>query len=149
KTLIGTTDTDAATGEDLTVLPAEVDYLLEAHNSYFQAPLGPEDVLGSFAGLRPLIRSRPGEPSSLTGEFRLFLSPGGLLSVAGGKYTTYRRMAEIITDEVVRRLRRHRSCRTHDYPLAGAPWEPLEDFIASETAALGRRHGLAPPAARH
>src|SRR5207253_306813 len=87
------------------------------------------DLLGSFAGLRPLLRSRPVEPSSLSREYRLFNSPCGLLSVAGGKYTTYRHMAEVITDAVLKRLglprRRERTSRQ---PLDGAPREPWPSF---------------------
>src|SRR5262249_40139642 len=76
KTLIGTTDTVTPEGPDeLTVQPQEIAYLLEAHNHYFAAPLGAGDLLGSFAGLRPLIATRPGEPSARTREFRLFEGP--------------------------------------------------------------------------
>src|SRR5262249_26048913 len=81
KTLIGTTDTHSEVGPDgLTVTPEEIMYLLEAHNHYFNPPLGPADVLGSFVGLRPLIRSRPKEPSSRSREFRVFAAPSGLIS---------------------------------------------------------------------
>jgi glycerol-3-phosphate dehydrogenase len=150
KTLIGTTDTDSdAAPEALTVTPAEVDYLLRAHNHYFSPPLGPGDVLGSFAGLRPLLRSRPGEPSSLSREFRLFWSPSGLLTAAGGKYTTYRHMAEVITDAVVARLGRRARCHTASHPLDGAPAAPWQEFEESETRSLAGRHGLKVEAARH
>jgi glycerol-3-phosphate dehydrogenase len=150
KTLIGTTDTIPDEGPDaLTVRPEEVEYLLEAHNHYFAPPLGSDEVLGAFAGLRPLIYSRPGEPSSLSREFRLFRSPSGLLSVAGGKFTTYRRMAEIVTDAVVRRLGRRRPGRTRGFPLDGTPQQPWSNFEESETAVLARRHQLRPKAARH
>jgi glycerol-3-phosphate dehydrogenase len=150
KTLIGTTDTLCEQGPDaLAVTPDEVEYLLRGHNHYFGPPLQPGDILNSFVGLRPLIRNRPGEPSSLSREFRLFRSPSGLLSVAGGKYTTYRRMAEIITDEIARRLGRFRPGRTHSYPLDGAPAGPWQDFEHSAVAALGGRYGLSAESARH
>jgi glycerol-3-phosphate dehydrogenase len=150
KTLIGTTDTVPDESPDaLTVRPAEVAYLLEAHNHYFAPALQPGDVLGAFAGLRPLIRSRPGEPSSLSREFRLFRSPSGLLSVAGGKYTTYRRMAEIVTDAVARRLGRRRPGRTRRFPLDGTPPGPWTEFVQREVAALVHRYGLPPEAAQH
>jgi glycerol-3-phosphate dehydrogenase len=150
KTLLGTTDTDCDAAPDaLTVTPAEVEYLLRAHNHYFSPPLHPGEVLGSFAGLRPLIRSRPGEPSARSREFRLFWSPSGLLTAAGGKYTTYRHMAEVITDAVAARLGRRARCRTANYPLDGAPAVPWEEFERSETKALVTRHGLGEAAARH
>jgi glycerol-3-phosphate dehydrogenase len=106
-------------------------------------------VLGAFVGLRPLIRARPGEPSALTREFRVFESPSGLLSVAGGKYTTYRHMAEVITDAVADRLGRRRRCRTRHVPLDGTPEGPWEEFARSETAFLRERHGLREESAGH
>jgi glycerol-3-phosphate dehydrogenase len=150
KTLIGTTDTVAAEDpDDLTVRPEEADYLLEAHNHFLGPPLGRGDVLGAFAGLRPLLGARRGEPSARSREFRVFAGPSGLVSVAGGKYTTYRHMAEVITDGIVRRLGGRRRCRTAEYPLDGAPRRPWEPFLAEETAALTGRHGLGAAAARH
>ncbi len=150
KTLIGTTDTDAVEGPDaLAVTAEEVEYLLRGHNHYLTPPLQETDVISSFAGLRPLIRARPGEPSSLTREFRLFWSPGGLLSVAGGKYTTYRRMAEIVTDAVGERLGRRPAGATRDFLLDGTPREPWRDFEARQGAALGKRFGLSAESAGH
>ncbi len=150
KTLIGTTDEVTPEGpDDLSVRPEEVAYLLEAHNHYFTPPLEEGDVLSSFAGLRPLIRARPGEPSARTREFRVFAGPSGLLSVAGGKYTTYRHMAEVITDAVAARLGSRRRSQTQSYPLDGTPREPWPRFLAEETVALRARHRLGEEAARH
>ncbi len=113
KTLIGTTDTVCDDAPDrIRAAPADIDYLLQGHNHYFNPPLSPSDLLSSFVGLRPLVRTRPGEPSALSREFALSASPSGLLSVSGGKYTTYRRMAEVAIDAVVRRLGLRRRCRT-------------------------------------
>ncbi|MCS7044785.1 MAG: glycerol-3-phosphate dehydrogenase/oxidase, partial [Gemmataceae bacterium] len=97
RTLVGTTDTETSQGpEALTVAPEDVAYLLEAYRYFFPND-GDVAVLGTFVGLRPLIRSRPGEPSARSREFRIFSSSDGLVSVAGGKYTTFRSMAERIT----------------------------------------------------
>lgn len=150
KTLIGTTDTVTPEGpDDLTVRPEEVAYLIEAHNHYLGPPVSEGDVLGSFAGLRPLIRQRPGEPSARSREFRLFEGRSGLLSVAGGKYTTYRAMAETLTDVIARRLGvRHRS-RTAELPLDGTPPEPWAEFAPQAAEALRTRYGLSVEAARH
>jgi glycerol-3-phosphate dehydrogenase len=149
KTLLGTTDTLCdEPPEGLAVTPGEVAYLLEGYNHHFAPGLQASDVLGAFAGLRPLLRSRPGEPSALSREFRLFASPSGLLSVAGGKYTTYRHMAEVITDAVTLRLGRRRRCRTRDFRLNGAPPDPWPEFARAEAAAL-RRHGLGAATAGH
>jgi glycerol-3-phosphate dehydrogenase len=150
KTLIGTTDTHSEVGPDgLTVAPEEIAYLLEAHNHYFNPPLGPGEILGSFAGLRPLIRSRPKEPSSRSREFRVFTSPSGLLSVAGGKYTTYRHMAEVITDTIARRFGGRRLRRTRHFRLDGTPRRPWTKFAPAEAIRLGQQFGLSEAAARH
>jgi len=126
KTLVGTTDT--AEPNEAPVTPEDIAYLLEGVNAHLEPALTEKDVLNHFVGVRPLIRAKPGEPSSLTREFRLFWSKHGLLSVAGGKYTTYRNMAEIITDETMKRFRMGRPCRTRKQPLDGAPREPWADF---------------------
>jgi glycerol-3-phosphate dehydrogenase len=136
-TLIGTTDTMSNEDPDsLTVTPAEIDYLLQGVNHYFAPPLQTTDVLGAFAGLRPLIRSRPGDPSSISREYRIIESPSGLISVAGGKYTTYRRMAEVITDRIAQRLGRRGPCCTRNFRLDGA----LPADQASATQASGVSH---------
>ena len=150
KTLIGTTDTACdEPPEQLHVLPEEISYLLEGHNHHLEPALHPGDVLGSFAGLRPLIRARPGEPSSRSREYRLFWSPNGLLSVAGGKYTTYRHMAEVITDAVTRRLGRFRIGGTRGLQLDGAPAQLWRGFAEQESTRLGRSSLLSAASACH
>jgi glycerol-3-phosphate dehydrogenase len=150
KTLLGTTDTLCDDSPDaLSVLPADRAYLLDGFNRYFSPPLSEKDVLGSFAGLRPLIRARPGEPSALSREFQLHASPSGLLTAAGGKYTTYRHMAEVITDTVVRRLGLSRRCRTRSFALDGAPRSPWPAFRQAEIESLTRRCHLEARTAAH
>ncbi len=150
KTLIGTTDTVCDDPPDrIEATPADVDYLLQGHNHYFDPPLSPNDLLSSFVGLRPLVRARPGEPSALSREFALSASPSGLLTVSGGKYTTYRRMAEVVIDAVVRRLGLRRRCRTRDFRLDGAPREPWERFEPAAVRRLQSRWALSEEDARH
>src|SRR5262249_52241080 len=149
KTLIGTTDTEDNTPPDeVHATPEDVRYLLEGHNHYFSPPLSKPDLLGLFVGLRPLLRTSPAEPSSLSREFRLFWSSSGLLSVAGGKYTTYRHMAEVITDAVVRRLGLRRHSHTQRQRLDGAPDEPWPAFRDRTVASL-KKAGLSAEAAWH
>jgi glycerol-3-phosphate dehydrogenase len=149
KTLLGTTDTACDDSPDeLTVTPEDVAYLLAGFHHYFTPALSAEDVLGSFAGLRPLIRTRPGEPSELSREFQLHRSPSGLLTAAGGKYTTYRHMAEIITNTIVQRLGLSRRCRTRSLRLDGAPDQPWERFASAAAAALTTRCHLDAETAR-
>jgi glycerol-3-phosphate dehydrogenase len=150
KTLIGTTDTITEQAPDgLAVEPAEVQYLLAAYNHYFTPSLMPAEVLGSFAGLRPLVRASRGEPSALSRECRLHESPSGLISVAGGKYTTYRAMAEAVVDLVCRRLGLERRCKTHDLLLDATPDEPWDRFAAQTVAELENRWRLPYLAASH
>jgi glycerol-3-phosphate dehydrogenase len=150
KTLIGTTDTLwEQTPDGLIITDGDIDYLLAGHNHYFVPPLERGNILNSFAGLRPLIGSRSRAPSSLSREFQMFWSTSGLLSIAGGKYTTYRRMAEVITDSVARRLRRRKRGRTRCFPLEGAPDEPWEEFKAAAVTKLCSRYGLKQNAAQH
>jgi glycerol-3-phosphate dehydrogenase len=150
KTLLGTTDTACDDPPDkIAVTAADIEYLLAGHNHYFAPPLAAADVLGRFVGLRPLIRSRPGDPSAMTREFRVSLGPAGLLTVSGGKYTTYRHMAEVITDAVVRRLGLRRRCRTRDLRLDGAPELPWQQYEPAAAARLTARYPFSKESALH
>jgi glycerol-3-phosphate dehydrogenase len=68
-----------------------------------------------------LLRADSATPSAASREFRLIESPSGLLSIAGGKYTTYRHMAEVASDAIALRLGKRRRCRTRVFRLDGAP----------------------------
>jgi glycerol-3-phosphate dehydrogenase len=150
KTLIGTTDTLCPDSPDLlTVTAADVDYLLQGHNHYFAPPLQAGDVLGRFVGMRPLVNSPSDAPSAMSREFRVFESPSGLVSVAGGKYTTYRRMAEVITDRLSRRFRYPRPGRTRAFRLDGAPVEPWDQFEPRAITQICHRYALERKAAWH
>ncbi|MCC6766996.1 MAG: glycerol-3-phosphate dehydrogenase [Deltaproteobacteria bacterium] len=131
QTLVGTTDTDyEARPEDVAADADDVRYLLEAVNAYFPAArLEERDVIGAYAGLRPLVAPPATEdetPSETSREEEIFESPSGLLSLGGGKLTTYRRVAERVVDRVAERLaerepgRRFAACRTGEVPLPGA-----------------------------
>lgn len=119
-TLVGTTDTDFR-GDPDRVLPEapDVAYLLETLNAAFpESNVGPSDVVSAYAGLRPLIREgKPKEESDVSREHEIFEDADGLMSVAGGKLTTHRAMAEEVVDRVCARLRRRIPCRTRDAPI--------------------------------
>jgi glycerol-3-phosphate dehydrogenase len=150
KTLIGTTDTLCDDPPDrVSVSAADVDYLLRGYNRYFDPPLSSNDLLNSFVGLRPLVRTRPGEPSALSREFALSASPSGLLTLSGGKYTTYRSMAEAAIDAVVRRLGLRRRSVTRDFRLDGAPRGPWEQFASAAAIQLQKQNHLDAESARH
>jgi glycerol-3-phosphate dehydrogenase len=149
KTLLGTTDTEAPEPPDeLGVTADDERYLLEGYNRHFRPALLSADVLGRFVGVRPLL-AESAAPSARSREFHVTAGPTGLLTVAGGKYTTFRHMAEVITDKVCARLNIRRRCRTRDFPLAGTPVEPWPEFVAAAVRRLGATRGLSGSAALH
>ncbi|WP_219420186.1 glycerol-3-phosphate dehydrogenase/oxidase, partial [Pseudonocardia nigra] len=106
--LLGTTDTAwAGDRRAPTVEPEDIDYLLRNVNRYLARPLSRADVLGAFAGLRPLLApvSRDAATTSaLSRDHTVVTEPAGMVTVVGGKYTTYRRMAADAVDAVGRAL---------------------------------------------
>jgi glycerol-3-phosphate dehydrogenase len=103
--LIGTTDTEWTLDKAHPAASrADIDYVLEQLNSVLSQPLGPEDVQGVYAGLRPLLTGESADTSSLSREHSVAVPVPGLIAVAGGKYTTYRVMAKDAVDAAVRAL---------------------------------------------
>lgn len=99
-TYLGTTDTDYdGPLDDPACTPDDVDYLLAAINGISEEQLTPDDVVGTWAGLRPLLRSgRSGRTSDLSRRHSVRVAPSGVVTVTGGKLTTYRRMAADAVD---------------------------------------------------
>ncbi|MFM2301427.1 MAG: hypothetical protein RLZZ84_1163 [Pseudomonadota bacterium] len=97
-TLIGTTDRDQREGDPIRASDEEIAYLCEGASRYFAQPVTPADVVWTYAGVRPLIDDGSGKPEAATRGYRLDLSDPAdgapLLSVYGGKITTYRHLAE-------------------------------------------------------
>jgi glycerol-3-phosphate dehydrogenase len=106
-TLIGTTDVEYA-GDPAAVHidPAEVSYLCAAVSRYFAKPVRPEDVVWSYSGVRPLLDDEEADPASVTRDYALELDqhPAPLLTVFGGKITTYRKLAESAVDILARQI---------------------------------------------
>jgi len=99
-TLVGTTDTpvDQATLEPR-ALDEEIEFILETAGRYLQRRVTRADVLSVFAGIRPLVRTgSSGNTASLSRDHTMHIDPAGLLTIAGGKWTTYRHMAEDCVD---------------------------------------------------
>jgi glycerol-3-phosphate dehydrogenase len=119
RTLIGTTDNDfdgdtrhPRPGED------EVEYLLDAANAFFGTSLGPGQLVGAYAGVRPLISSGdPRKSVDISRKEELYETSSGMLTITGGKLTTYRRMAKLTVDRLVEREGRDAPCRTAELPL--------------------------------
>ena len=140
-TLIGTTDTDYSGGLEAPLATSEdVAYLLESVNRAFpDARLQPADVCSLQAGLRPLIDGGEGATTKVSREDRIYETESGLIAVAGGKLTTYRRMAQRVVDLAIRRLREaghsvpESQCLTDRIPLgafAPGPIRPAPELKA-------------------
>jgi glycerol-3-phosphate dehydrogenase len=138
RSLIGTTDNHYA-GDIDHVRPSETDieYLLQAVNQFFGTSLGPGEVTGAYAGVRPLISSRGSRKSvDISRKAELYETSSGLITITGGKLTTWRRMAKLAVDRLVERDGRQAPCRTHEI-LLGA---------AIDAARLPRVEGVPPQA---
>ncbi len=122
RTLIGTTDTDySGDPGEARAEPEEIAYLLEAVNRALPSFRFEEGkILSTFAGVRPLIAQEKKDPWAVTRSHRIHEDPGGLLTVLGGKFTTFRRIAEDVVDRVAPDFpgRRLAPCRTATTPLA-------------------------------
>ena len=110
--------------------PAEIGFLLDTVNTALATDLGPGDVRGAYAGLRPLIDAGQGRTADVSREHAVVESASGLLSVIGGKLTEYRYMAEDVLDRAVAlRGLRAGPCSTRNQPLVGAPDNPVSTRI--------------------
>jgi glycerol-3-phosphate dehydrogenase len=149
RSLIGTTDNNYDGGIDH-VRPSEedVDYLLSATNAFFGTELGVGDLVGAYAGVRPLISSGDSRKSvDISRKAELYETSSGLITITGGKLTTWRRMAKLAVDRVVERDGREARCRTDEIPL-GQPIDPdelprVEGVPEESYAALAARYGHA------
>ncbi len=135
-TYIGTTDTEYGAPVDhpeVTIDDAE--YLLEAANRTFTGtPLARGDVTGAWAGLRPLLHEEGKRPSEISRKDEIMVDPAsGLISIAGGKLTTYRRMAERVVDLVAERLGVRAASTTGDAALPGGEFTPEELVVLIAT----------------
>lgn len=145
---LGTTDTDY-TGplDNPACTPEDVDYLLEAANNVTTSRLTRADVTGVWAGLRPLLAPEGGHVSERTADLSrrhtVRTSSDGVVTVTGGKLTTYRKMAQDTVDAVVRELGespRRRRCVTKNLPLVGATTKTRDPVAMAQPHArlLGR-----------
>jgi glycerol-3-phosphate dehydrogenase len=119
QTLVGTTDNDYE-GDLERVRPAEDDvaYLLDALNAFFATSLTPDDVAGAFAGVRPLISTGdPKKSVDISRKAELYETSSGMVTITGGKLTTWRRMAKMTVDRLVERDGLDSPCVTEQVPL--------------------------------
>jgi glycerol-3-phosphate dehydrogenase len=123
-TYVGTTDTDyAGPLDDPQCTRDDVEYVLRALNASVTTDVTVDDVTGSWAGLRPLVVGDGGSGSGRTADLSrrhlVTTNDEGVITITGGKLTTYRRMAEDTVDEVLDRLGRRARCRTKRLRLFG------------------------------
>ncbi|MEI3606931.1 glycerol-3-phosphate dehydrogenase/oxidase [Pseudogracilibacillus sp. SE30717A] len=126
KTYVGTTD-DFYDGDpgDMHVLEEEVDYLLKAIKDMFPSiQLSEKDVESSWAGVRPLIHQEGKDPSEISRKDEIWESESNLITIAGGKLTGYRKMAETIVDLLYKKYISHEkfthpTCQTKNLPISG------------------------------
>jgi len=144
-TLIGTTDVQLAE-QDLpaTISPEEVAYLCAAASRYSARAITPDEVVWSYSGVRPLYDDGKTDPSAITRDYELLLDEQGppLLSVFGGKITTYRKLAEHVMDKLARWIPAHRPW-THTEPLPGGDFGG-RDYAAVLGEYRARYSGLDP-----
>ncbi len=149
RTLIGTTDRDYE-GELDHIRPSadDIEYLLSATNEFFGTGFGPCDLVGAYAGVRPLISTGDAKKSvDISRKAELYEAASGMVTITGGKLTTWRRMAKLTVDRLVERDAREAPCRTHEIPLGQAidPADlPRVEGVPSESYdALAGRYGYA------
>jgi glycerol-3-phosphate dehydrogenase len=152
-TLIGTTDIPYdGRAEDVAIDSGEIAYLLAAVNRYTRTRLTPADVLHSFSGVRPLYDDKAANPSAVTRDYVFDIDGGGetapLLSIFGGKITTYRKLAEHALERLRPFLPKLGPAWTAKAPLPGGDM-PGADFEAFFRTFRGGHGWLPMPVARH
>lgn len=140
--IVGTTDTSwALQRAHPAASRSDIDYLLGWVNTALRSPLSRDDVVGVYAGLRPLLKGETEETSRLSREHAVIDRGNGLVSVAGGKYTTYRVMAEDAVDAIAPYLDREvADSRTAEVPLVGAT-HPLDERVHTRYGLLKNQVG--------
>ncbi len=143
-TYIGTTDTTYMGSKEMVVATLEdAEYLIRAVNRTFpSAQLTLHDIESSWAGLRPLIHEEGKSASELSRKDEIFESSTGLISIAGGKLTGYRKMAERVVDLVLDKMdeadREFDECKTDLIPLVESPFKDYEEVKAYLTSVKER-----------
>jgi glycerol-3-phosphate dehydrogenase len=149
RTLVGTTDNDyEGPLERVSPSATDVDYLLAAVNEFFSSSLTPADLTGAYAGVRPLISTGdPKKSVDISRKAELYETSSGMITITGGKLTTWRRMAKLAVDRLVEREAREAPCRTHEIPLGqaiAADELPRVEGVPEEAyPALASRYGHA------
>ncbi len=140
RAIFGTTDTGSGDLDHPIATQEDIAYLLHHLNRYLSVHLTEDNIISAYAGYRPLLRSRSKEHSTakLSRTHAVLQSPSGLVSIGGGKLTTYRRMAQDTVDVLSRRDGSVPIHPTQNLPLQGnAGWPARQRELKSKGAALG------------
>ncbi|RUR09662.1 glycerol-3-phosphate dehydrogenase [Legionella sp. km772] len=124
--MIGTTDIPFNTNLDqMHISNEETDYLINLTNSYFNKKLKKTDLVYSWSGVRPLIAAREKDASSLSRDYSYEVTnkPAPMITILGGKITTYRQLAEDVIDQLKIYFPQLEPSRTQNTPLPGAKWD--------------------------
>jgi glycerol-3-phosphate dehydrogenase len=138
--IIGTTDTfTSESPDDVRASNEDVRYLLDAANYFFPgAQLAPNDVVSAWAGIRPLLPTTADTPGGATREHMVQTDDAGVVTITGGKLTTYRVMANDVLDEAANRLQRPLSPdSTGDAPLPGGDFSSLAALTDEAMSTVG------------
>ncbi|PID48366.1 MAG: glycerol-3-phosphate dehydrogenase [Proteobacteria bacterium] len=120
KCLVGTTDEPSKIQVHPKVKQKDIEYILEHLEIYFDLKIDQSEILSSWSGIRPLVASDSENTASLVREHEIFSSPSGLISVIGGKWTTYRKMGEeTLNFAIAQNNLEHKKCKTKDMILDG------------------------------
>ncbi|MDQ5894963.1 MAG: glycerol-3-phosphate dehydrogenase [Actinomycetota bacterium] len=127
RTLVGTTDVDHDGGiEEVAATEDDIEYLTNALNEFMDLSLTDSDIVGAYAGVRPLISTGdPRKSVDISRQAELYETSSGMLTITGGKLTTWRRMAKDTVDRIVERAGREARCQTAEIPL-GMEIDPAE-----------------------
>ena len=143
RVVVGTTDVKAETPEmEPGYTQDEIGFLLETVNPYLARPIERSEILAVFSGLRPLVTGKDATTSKISREHHIDISAKGMITVAGGKWTTYRRMAEDTVDFATKRgLLEKRACvtgttRLHGYSATPAAGDQYQREYGAEAAVV-------------
>jgi len=126
RTIVGTTDTPVKqiTSEPK-ALPEEIEFLLEHTSRYLTKDPSHKDIKSIFAGLRPLVKASSKKTAEISRDHTIMISDSGLISILGGKWTTYRKMAEdVVNTAAINAQLPYAECKTKDIPIHGSSVVP-------------------------
>ena len=150
-TLVGTTDVPQHESESAQPSFAEVDYLCRAVNRYLAKPVAPHDVVWRYAGVRPLYDDGTNDPSAVTRDYTLRVDDDAgatpVLSIFGGKITTYRNLAQHVLERLKPYFPDLKAAWTHDAPLPGSDFG-VQSRVAMRDAFFARHPQIPTPTLR-